>query len=71
MGMSGQRHTSATLHPLGKGPLVPVGQEVGSASELVWREARGKILCLCLIQKQVTNALHNPGIIWSTILLSQ
>jgi hypothetical protein len=27
-------------------PLIPIGQEAGWAPELVWTEARGKILCL-------------------------
>jgi hypothetical protein len=33
--------------PPGKGPPVPIVQEAGRASELVWAEPRRKILCLC------------------------
>jgi len=34
--------------PLGKRPLVPIGQEAGWAPELVWtQENTGKILCPC------------------------
>jgi hypothetical protein len=46
MGVSGQRHTPAALLPPGKGPLVPIGQEAGWASEPVWtQEAIGKMPC--------------------------
>jgi hypothetical protein len=34
MGVSGQRHAPAALHP--KDPPVPIGQEAGWASEPVW-----------------------------------
>jgi hypothetical protein len=33
--------------PPGKGPTVPIVQEAGRASELVWTQDRGKILCPC------------------------
>jgi hypothetical protein len=35
MGVSGQRHTPATLNPQGKGPPVRIGEEAGWAPELV------------------------------------
>jgi hypothetical protein len=37
MGVGGQRHAPAALYP-GKGPPVPIGQEAGWASELVWTQ---------------------------------
>jgi hypothetical protein len=42
--VSGQRHAPTTLYPWGKDPLVPIIQEAEWASELVWTQARGKIL---------------------------
>jgi hypothetical protein len=33
--------------PLGKEPLLPIGLEAGWASELVWTQARVKVLYLC------------------------
>jgi hypothetical protein len=33
--------------PPGKDTPVPIVQEAGWASELVWTQDRGKILCLC------------------------
>jgi hypothetical protein len=38
MGVSGQRHAPAALLPPGKGPLVPIVQEAGWASEPVWTQ---------------------------------
>jgi hypothetical protein len=38
MGVSGQRHAPAALLPPEKGPPVPIVQEAGSASELVWTQ---------------------------------
>jgi hypothetical protein len=46
MRVSGQQHAPAVLYSLEWTP-VPTGQEVGWASVLVWKKARGKILCLC------------------------
>jgi hypothetical protein len=37
MEVSGQRHAPAALYP-GNGSTVPIGQEAGSASELVWTQ---------------------------------
>jgi hypothetical protein len=37
MGMSGQRHGPATLYPRERNP-VPIVQEAGWASELVWTQ---------------------------------
>jgi hypothetical protein len=37
-GVSGQRHDPAALLPPGKGPPVPIGQEVGWAPEPVWTQ---------------------------------
>jgi len=45
MGVSGQHHAPAALLPPGKGPPVPIVQEAGWASEPVWTQDRGKILC--------------------------
>jgi hypothetical protein len=36
--MSGQHHAPAALLPPGKGTPVPIGQEAGSAPELVWTQ---------------------------------
>jgi hypothetical protein len=38
MEVSGQRHAPAALYPQRKDPPVPVGQEAGWASELVWTQ---------------------------------
>jgi hypothetical protein len=38
MGVSGQRHAPAALLPSGKGPPVPIVQEVGWAPEPVWTQ---------------------------------
>jgi hypothetical protein len=38
MGVSGQRHALAALLPLGKGPPLPIVQEVGWAPEPVWTQ---------------------------------
>jgi hypothetical protein len=47
LGVSGQRHSPATLYP-GKGYRLPIGYEAGWASELVWTQRiEKKILCLC------------------------
>jgi hypothetical protein len=35
MGVSGQRHAPAALYPRDRTPI-PIGQEAGWASELVW-----------------------------------
>jgi hypothetical protein len=37
-GMSGQRHDPAALYHQGEGPPVPIGQEAGWASQLVWTQ---------------------------------
>jgi hypothetical protein len=42
--VSGQRHVPAALYLPGKGPPVPIVQEAGWAPELVWTQARGKII---------------------------
>jgi hypothetical protein len=47
MGVSGQRHALAALYSLGKGPLVPIGQEAGWGPRAgLDAGARRKILCL-------------------------
>jgi hypothetical protein len=47
MGVSSQRHVPAALYPRERIP-VPIGQEAGWASKLVWTQRlRKKILCLC------------------------
>jgi hypothetical protein len=38
MGVSGQRHTLATLNPPGKGSLVPIVQDAGWVPESVWTQ---------------------------------
>jgi hypothetical protein len=38
MGVNGQRHAPAALYPQGKDPPVPIVQEAGWASELVWTQ---------------------------------
>jgi len=43
MEVSGQLHIPATL-PLGKEPLVPIGEEAGCAPELVWTWCQGEKL---------------------------
>jgi hypothetical protein len=37
-GVSGQRHAPASLLPPGKGPPIPIVQEVGWATEPVWTQ---------------------------------
>jgi hypothetical protein len=38
MDVSGHRHAPAALYPRGKDPPVPIEQEAGWASELVWTQ---------------------------------
>jgi hypothetical protein len=48
MGVSGQPHAPAAFYPRGKGPTVPIGQEVGWAPEAVWTQRlEEKYFCLC------------------------
>jgi hypothetical protein len=44
MGVSGQRHTPATLNPWGKDPRYPLDRRLGGLLNRSVTEARGKIL---------------------------
>jgi hypothetical protein len=52
MGVSGQRHAPASLLPPGKVPPVPIEQEAGWASEMVWT--------LRLEEKSFASAVDHP-----------
>jgi hypothetical protein len=60
MGVSGQRHALAVLYR-GKGILVPIGQEAGWASELLWIQR--------LEEKSFASAGYRTRVVQSVVTL--
>jgi hypothetical protein len=46
MEVSGQRYAVAAIYSRGKDPRYPLYRGLGGL-QLVWTQARGKIICLC------------------------